>query len=344
MRYFISICLCLLIFGISLVDAQNSLQTPQIVILNTNGQNVPPTQINPQNLIHLGDLIDVDVIGSTEFDWRGTLTPEGYLDGVDFVEEPIFALCRTESAVATDIAKGYQKLLRNPQVEVKILDRSSRPVSYLYGAVKTPQRFKIQREIRLNELIIISGGLTEKSSGEVQIIRSSRLNCEEQNKTKEKEDSSVKIKQETGSKTLNIKLTELLKGNQESNPIILDGDIITILEADPIYIIGGVENPKQINVGNQMTLTRAITSAGGFSKNADRKNVTVFRNEKGEIKTIEVNLEKIAANGAEDLILQKFDIVEVKQIGGEKRKFPPVVKMADSLDHKTPELPLRVIE
>ena len=30
------------------------------------------------NLIHLGDVIDIDVEGNLEFDWRGPLTPEGF--------------------------------------------------------------------------------------------------------------------------------------------------------------------------------------------------------------------------------------------------------------------------
>ena len=30
------------------------------------------------DLIHFGDVIDVDVVGSLEFDWRGGLTPEGF--------------------------------------------------------------------------------------------------------------------------------------------------------------------------------------------------------------------------------------------------------------------------
>jgi protein involved in polysaccharide export with SLBB domain len=339
MRYFLSICL---LFGTGLGLAQTASQTPPTAISNTEISVPSPTPIPPQNLIHLGDLIDVDVIGSTDFDWRGTLTPDGYLDGVDFVDEPIFALCRSESAVAAEVVKGYQKLLRNPQVEVKILDRSGRPISYLYGAVKTPQRFKIQREIRLNELIIISGGLTEKSNGEIQIIRSSHLNCEAQNSNQE--NSTVKVKQEIGSKTLNIKLSDLLQGKQDSNPLILNGDIITVFEAEPIYVIGGVSNPRQINSRSQLTVSRAIASAGGLTKGADRKSITIFRKEKGELKTIEVDLEKIEANQAEDVVLQKFDIVEVRQIGSAKRKFAPVVKSADSVENKILELPLRVIE
>ena len=129
------------------------------------------------NLIHLGDLVDVDVLGSFEYDWRGTLTPEGFLNGLDLLEERVFGLCRTEEEVAQEIAKGYGKFLREPKVVVKILDRSNRPNSTLFGAVKNPQRFQIKRLVHLNELIILAGGFTDKASGEIQIFRRASLSC-----------------------------------------------------------------------------------------------------------------------------------------------------------------------
>ena len=109
-----------------------------LYLLQSN--NYAQNTTDSQNLIHLGDLIDVDVVGSTEYDWRGTLNPEGFLNGIDFVDEPIFALCQSEEAVAAAIAKGYGKFLRDPQVVVKILDRNGRPPTFLYGAIKKPQR------------------------------------------------------------------------------------------------------------------------------------------------------------------------------------------------------------
>src|SRR5687767_9091315 len=69
---------------------------------------------NELNLIHLGDLIDVDVVGSFEYDWRGTLTPEGFLNGLESLESEVFALCRSEEQLASEIAKAYGKFLRDP--------------------------------------------------------------------------------------------------------------------------------------------------------------------------------------------------------------------------------------
>ena len=343
-QYQISYVFFCILFLPSLFFAQTPTPTPE-----NSPTNLAQTEAN---LIHLGDLIEVDVIGSTEYDWRGTLNPEGYLNGIDFVDNPIYALCRSEETIAADVAKGYSKLLRNPQIAVRILDRSNRPPAILYGAIKIPQRFQIKRPIFLNELLVVSGGFTDKVSGEIQIFRQQSLNCfqaigEKNAPTAETEKPAEKFvtaSQANDSNYINIKISELLTGKKESNPNILDGDIVTVLEAQPIYIIGGVSNPKQISSRLQITLTRAIDSAGGLAKNADAKKITIFRREGGATKIIEADLDKIKAKQADDINLQAFDIVEVTQTGRDKRKFPPVLKVIDTSEKNTQKLPLRIID
>jgi protein involved in polysaccharide export with SLBB domain len=222
-------------------------------------------------------------------------------------------------------------------VVVKIIDRSGRAVSFLYGAVKKPQRFQIKRPVRLNELIILSGGIDEKASGEIQILRSSSLNCQDN------DFNMAESKENIGSKLIKVNIIDLIKGVKDANPIILNGDIITVTEADPIYVIGGVANPKQLNVRSQMTVSRAIASAGGFTKNADLKNIVVFRRTKNTTNRIVIDFNKIEANPSEDLVLQKYDIIDVAQNGAEKRKFAPIVKNYDNQVTKF-EMPLRIID
>ena len=346
--YQISYLLLCSLFLQSPISAQTPTPTPELVAANV------PTETPeiPTNLIHFGDLIDVDVVGSLEYDWRGTINPEGFLSGIDFAENPIFALCRSEQEIAAEVSRAYAKFLREPNVAVKILDRSKRPLAFLYGAVKTPQRFQIMRPIRLNELIIVSGGLTEKASGEIQIFRSKNLNCQPQLEKKtgtvaddaDQRERFVEASQENGASKINVQISDLLTGKKEANPQILSGDIVTILEAESIYIIGGVANPKQISSRSQITLSRAVASAGGATKNADQRKITIFRREAGETKIIEADLEKVKRGEAEDLVLRAFDIVEVAQTGREKNKFPPVLNLAESGRKTAPTLPLRVID
>lgn len=328
------------------VSAQTAAATPTP---ETNTENSPVKQtVSEEDLIHAGDLIDVDIIGSTEFDWRGTLSSDGFLSNTNYSEKPIYALCQTEESVAANIAETYSKILREPKVVVKILDRSNRPLSVILGAVKKNQRFQIKRAVFLNELIIASGGLTDNVSGEIQIFRPQNQNCFKEavklSETAEKAANEFIPVSQLSAENINIKISDLLSGKPEANPRILSGDVITVLEAKPVYIIGGVQNPKQILVRSQITVSRAIDSAGGLTKTADTKNITVFRRIGLETKTIEANLEKIKAGESDDIVLQPYDIIEVSETGRSKRKFPPVFKDADATEKRTEKLPLKVID
>jgi polysaccharide export outer membrane protein len=328
-------------------------QTPSPTPVPIAAQNSVETRIAETDLVHHGDLIDVDVIGSVEYDWRGTINPEGFLDAVDYAENPIYALCRNEQQIAGAVAQAYGKILREPKVAVKILDRSNRPLAILYGAVKTPQRFQIRRPIYLNELLVVAGGLTEKSSGDIQIFRPKSLNCpapvEEKPDApadggKNREKFVAASQTSGGASYINIKISDLLAGKKDANLQILSGDIVTVVEAEPIYVTGSVVNPKQISSRAQITLSRAVASAGGLSKNAGAGKVTIFRREAGETKVIETDLERIENGEAEDLILRAFDIVEVAQTGRDKTKFPPIIKADEPGEKKMSNLSLRIID
>jgi polysaccharide export outer membrane protein len=311
-----------------------------------------PQSVKELNLIHLGDLIDVDVLGSFEYDWRGTLTPEGYLNGLENLEDQVFALCRSEDQLASEIAKAYGKFLRDPKVVVRILDRSNRPNSTLYGAVKVPQRFQIKRPVFLNELIILAGGFTDKASGEIRIFRPASLSCAESspqnNQTAETDGMTrerfIAARQDNGAQYIDVRITDLLRGKKEANVQILAGDVVTVLEAKPVYVIGGVVTPRQIATRSEMTVSRAIAGAGGLSKDADGTKITIFRRVGSETRIIEADLEKINAKQAEDIVLQAFDIVDVPQKGNEKRQYPPLVQVDDSVVTNTAKLPLRIID
>ena len=314
----------------------------------TSAQISAPASLESENLIHSGDLIDVDFVGSVEYDWRGTLTPEGFLNGLDLAEDPIYALCQSEEKIAAAIAAAYSKLLREPQVTVKIIDRSNRPVSTIFGAVKNEQRFQLKRQAFLNELIILAGGFTDKASGEIQILRSPHSRCVAEAPKNAlpgdgvQRERFVPTSQTENANYINVKISDLLKG--ASNPQIFSGDIITVLESEPIYVIGGVTTPQKISARSQMTLTRALAAVGGLTKDADEKNITIFRREAGETKVITVEYEKIIAEQIEDIVLKPFDVVEVATRGRGKSKFPPVVEVVSQSEKNTANLPLRVID
>jgi protein involved in polysaccharide export with SLBB domain len=299
-----------------------------------------PSPVSPEtqaetDLVHFGDLIDVDVVGSFEYDWRGTLNPEGFLDGTNKLEEPIFALCRSEIAVADELSAAFSKFLRSPKVVVRIIDRSRRAEAVVSGAVRNPYRFQIKRPVRLNELIVLSGGITDRSNGEIVIFRPESLSCAGSLKSAQRNSEAfIKTSEPNGSRTFRIRVSDILKGDSSANPHILSGDIITVTEAAPIFVIGGVNNPRQLSSRSQITLSRAIASSGGLTKDAIEDKVTIYRRVNGQPQMINADLAKIETKAAEDVPLMPYDIVDVGQKGREKRRFPPNVESDASRSDK----------
>ena len=311
---------------------------------NPNTEPRSTQTLSGDDLIHFGDIIDVDVVGGFEFDWRGTLTPEGFLDGMEGVTEPIYGLCRSEVAIGSEIAKVLGRTLRDPKVVVRILDRSNRAVVRLDGAVRTATRFQIKRPVRLRELIVMAGGLIDGASGEISIFRPKDLSCRPTIIPASTGSQTVTGGQDNASISSNIKISDLLSGKVEADPQILSGDIITVNRALPIYVIGAVVNPRPIYSREKMTLSRLIASAGGLAKDADASKVFVFRRDGIEVKSIEVDLIKIKNGNLEDEVLRPFDIIEVASKGGSKRKYPPVGANEQNIDRSRQELPLKIVD
>ncbi len=289
------------------------------------------TPVQAEDLVHFGDLIDIDVVGGFEFDWRGKLNSDGFLDGFATYGDPIAGICRSEGQIAADVAKALSRILREPKVVVRIIDRSDRALVRLEGAVKTPTRFRVRRAVRLQELIVMAGGLTDSSSGEVTILRAGRMNC-------------FSAGADNKSETIVIKISELLAGKEAANPRILSGDLVTATTANLVYVIGAVKSPQSLSSREQLTVTRAIAMAGGLVKNADAGKITIFRREADETRIVDVDLDKVKKGEMVDEILRPFDILDVAAKGGDKRKFPPVSIRDESREKGRGELPLKIVE
>lgn len=282
------------------------------------------------DLIHHGDVIDIDVIGSFEFDWRGGITPEGFLDGYDKIADQIPAICRSETEVAALIEAALKTVLREPKVVVRIIDRSKRPLAAISGAVKNPYRFRIKRAVRLNELIALSGGITDNASGTISIFRPKNAGCFE----KSQESNAVERS--------NIQISDLLAGKPDANPVIAAGDIINVLEANPVYVIGGVANPGQIRFRPGLTLDRAITISGGVVKKNGTGKAKIYRRNGGKSEIIEVEVPGNTVAAAEAIPLKPFDIVEILERGSAERRFPVVSSLSDT--NNDAAIPIRTID
>src|SRR5687768_18615111 len=123
-----------------------------------------------------GDVVEVKVFGQPDLNATAQVDGDGNLSSLPFLDA-ISAKCRTEKQVQKDIAVAYSRLIKDPQVSVRVVDRKSRQPAQVSGAVRTPGKVPTERKLRLNELIAASGGITEKAAGTIQILHTESMLC-----------------------------------------------------------------------------------------------------------------------------------------------------------------------
>jgi polysaccharide export outer membrane protein len=261
-------------------------------------------------LLGPGDTLDVRVFGQPDLNWIGEVDAEGNLSALPFIEKPINVQCRTEKDVQREISAAYSKFLKNPQISVRITGRNSRPPATILGAVLAPTRVQMQRRVRLNELIAASGGPTERANGDIQILHTEPVMCPEPGEVVE----PLYTADNLGTNTIKLyKISELLEGKIESNPVIRPGDIINVMDAKPVYITGYVGTPQAVLLREGMTLLTAVQLVGGARPEAKTNDVRIFRRKPGALapEILRVDLGAIKKQKKDDILLQPYDIVEV---------------------------------
>ena len=263
-------------------------------------------------LLGPGDVLDIRVFGQPDLNSTAQIDSDGNLSSLPFLETPVPAKCRTERQVQSDITAAYSKFINKPQVSVRISERNSRQPATVFGAVRQPTRVQMQRKVRLNELMAVAGGFTERASGTIQILHTEPLMCPEKGEETEAAPiDGTKIPLQV------VKISELRTGKLEANPIIRPGDYVLVTESEPVYITGSVVAPTGVYLRDQLTLSRALAMVGGTRKEAKLSDIRVYRQKPGssEQDVIKIDFAAIKKNEKPDFILQAYDVVEVPEAG-----------------------------
>jgi len=263
-------------------------------------------------LLGPGDVLDVRVFGQPELSSSVQVDSEGNLSALPFIEKPILAKCRSDKDVQKDITTAYSKFINNPQVSVRISERNSRQPATVFGAVRQPTRVEMKRRVRLNELMAVSGGFTERASGTIQILHTEPLMCPEPG-----EEGEAAPIDGTRIPLHIVKIADLRSGKVEANPVIRPGDYVLVTEAEPVYITGSVMSPGGVYLRDQLMLSRALAMVGGARKEAKLTEVRIFRQIPGSAnqEVITVDVAAIRKNQKPDVLLQAYDVIEVPEAG-----------------------------
>jgi polysaccharide export outer membrane protein len=174
------------------------------------------------------------------------------------------------------------------------------------GAVVKPALYYVGRKVHLLELLALSGGPNEEAGSRLIVARTggtSHCGADANSSGINNDDIAL----------MTFKLRDVQEG--KSTLWMKPGDVVSVLEADFVYVYGNVEKPGQIKMREPITLTQAIATSLGLKSATDKDKVRVLR-EKGngeEREELIFDLAAIEKGKAKDPYLEPSDIVAISR-------------------------------
>jgi polysaccharide biosynthesis/export protein len=169
----------------------------------------PPNVVAADYIIGPGDTLQIYVWRNPELTVSMPVRPDGRISAP--LVEDMVAVGKTPSTLARDIEKVLAEFVRSPQVNVIV----TQPAGLLtqvkaVGQVENPQAVSYRAGMRVLDLVLAAGGLTDYAAG---------------NRAK-------LVRQENGKTIdLKVKLDRLInKGDMQQNLLLQPGDVLVVPE------------------------------------------------------------------------------------------------------------------
>lgn len=251
------------------------------------------------------DTLSIQVFRHPELAQTVTLNQDGTIF-LFRAEKPISAICKTERELANVIAKEYLSFLKKPEVNVIAVEKKSQSFGVI-GAVDKPGTYFINRQTRLIELLSFAGGPTKEAGSRLIVARTgSSSACKMKNEMRAETENDDLV-------LMSFKIKDVLEAKQ--NLWMKPGDIVSVLDADVIYVYGNVNEEGPVKLKEPITLTQAIVSAKGFKPSTKKDKIRIIRQKEGSSEREELvyDLNEISKRKVEDPFLQPNDIVAVSE-------------------------------
>lgn len=186
----------------------------------------------------------------------------------------------TEGVAELLTARLGAEYLRDPRVTVHVATHGSKKVT-LYGAVKDAELY-LDRDVSDLEAVLAEAGVDAQAADEVVLRR--------------------------GDDVQRVNLERLLQTG-EGNVAIYPGDVIHVREGDVVYVNGEVARPSAVPFRDGLTVSQALTSAGGLTEIARARGAYILR----DSEKIAINLRRILDGRDSDVALKTGDQVVVPE-------------------------------
>jgi polysaccharide export outer membrane protein len=218
----------------------------------------------------------------------------------------------TPEQLEAEITKRLKVYLEEPEVTVSIAEFKSQPVS-IVGAVTQPGVHQLEGQKTLVEVLASAGGLRPDAGPTVKITR--RL-----------EYGRIPLPGAADDPTRQFSIAEVnLRSvmeakNPEFNILIRPHDLISVPQAEVVYVIGevGHQGALPLSQGASLSVLEAVSSSGGMLRTAAISHARILRPVPGQEKRTEVavDLKKIMAGQSEDIPLLAGDVLVVPGSNG----------------------------
>ena len=260
---------------------------------------------NERYRIGYQDTLQITIFRHPELSRPVSVNPNGTIF-LPRIEKPIVAVCKTEQELADEITAAYKKdYLKDPFVDVRAVEQKSQAFGVI-GAVEKPGYFFINKKVHLLEILAFAGGPNKESGTRLLVARTGSASfCQN--------DIPINNDAEKDIQLYDFKIRDVQEA--KVNFWMQPGDIVSVLDADFVYVVGNVNKPGRIALKNPISLTQAIATAEGFKPASKKDTVRILRQKEGTSEREELifNLKDIEKLKTPDPILQVNDIVAVSE-------------------------------
>jgi polysaccharide biosynthesis/export protein len=215
-----------------------------------------------------GDVLRVSVYDNPDLSQEVTIEADGAFSYplIGRVQAAGLPVPQLESLLAKRLADGY---LVSPQVGVTVTQHKSQQV-YVMGAVSKPGPYALQRQTTLLEALSAAGGPTPEAGFEVILTHAA-------DKRALSSSTSKVSAAANGQPAMRVSLEQLMAGGVPQRITLQDGDVVYVPAATFVYVTGEILRPGRYRLEKDTTIHKAVTLAGGFTKFAATKSMTVQR-------------------------------------------------------------------
>jgi polysaccharide biosynthesis/export protein len=290
----------IVLFSVGALQAQTS---------NTTASQTPSGNADEGERYRIGyeDILEINVAKHTELRVKVSVGKDGTIR-VPRIEEPVQAACKTTQEVANDITTAYKKdFLRNPFVSVEVVEQKSQWASVI-GAVDKPGNIYLTRKVQLLQLISFAGGPNIHAGMRLMVFRAGNSStCQKDNEliAQMNNDDTVELRE--------FKLQDVMKGKETL--WIQPGDVVSVLEADNVYVYGNVRKEGFVPMKEPITLMQALAYSQGLKSATQKDKIRVLRQKDGSAERVEMiyDLNAIVRGKSQDPLLEPNDVIAVSE-------------------------------